>query len=111
VSDGNLNLVYIVDGPGGSVCTKQSLPHVRADEEWQLPLQHPEFEVAYFAAVTPHAKKFLPAVYHYDQQLYLIAMENLTPHGVLRRELMEGKAFPKAAIDVGEYVARSTFFT
>ena len=30
VGDGNLNLVFIVEGPGGSVCVKQALPYVRA---------------------------------------------------------------------------------
>src|ERR1039458_2656888 len=30
VGDGNLNLVFIVQGPDGSVCVKQALPYVRA---------------------------------------------------------------------------------
>ena len=30
VGDGNLNLVFIVEGPAGSVCVKQALPYVRA---------------------------------------------------------------------------------
>ena len=30
VGDGNLNLVFLVDGPSGSVCVKQALPYVRA---------------------------------------------------------------------------------
>ena len=111
VSDGNLNLVYIAEGPAGSVCTKQPLPHVRVDENWQLPLQRTGFEVAYFAAVTPHAQEFLPAIYHYDPNLFLMVMENLTPHRVLRGELLKAKTFPRTATAVGEFVARATYFT
>lgn len=40
VSDGNLTVVYIVTGPAGGVCVKQSLPYVRvAGEGWPMPLE------------------------------------------------------------------------
>ena len=34
VGDGNLNLVFLVDGPRGSVCIKQALPYVRVAGPW-----------------------------------------------------------------------------
>ena len=39
VGDGNLNLVFIVEGPAGGVVVKQALPYVRlVGESWPLPL-------------------------------------------------------------------------
>src|SRR5664279_3454948 len=48
VADGNLNAVYLVDGPAGGVCVKQALPHVRvAKETWPLDANRARFEAAY----------------------------------------------------------------
>jgi len=33
VADGNLNAVFLVDGPEGGVCVKQALPYVRVAGE------------------------------------------------------------------------------
>ena len=45
VGDGNLNLVFIVRGPGGAVIVKQALPYVRlVGERWPLALQRAFFE-------------------------------------------------------------------
>ena len=45
VGDGNLNLVFIVEGPAGDVCVKQALPYVRlVGESWPLPLLRAWFE-------------------------------------------------------------------
>ena len=39
VGDGNLNQVFLVDGPDGSLCVKQSMPHIRAIESWRLSVE------------------------------------------------------------------------
>ena len=40
VGDGNLNLVFIVEGRAGGVVVKQALPYVRlVGESWPLPLE------------------------------------------------------------------------
>ncbi|MCB2011153.1 MAG: S-methyl-5-thioribose kinase, partial [Geminicoccaceae bacterium] len=45
VGDGNLNLVFIVEGPAGDICVKQALPYVRlVGESWPLPLDRAFFE-------------------------------------------------------------------
>ena len=42
VADGNLNSVFLVDGPKGSLCVKQALPYVRvAGESWPLDITAP----------------------------------------------------------------------
>ncbi|MCX5478886.1 S-methyl-5-thioribose kinase [Kaistia geumhonensis] len=112
VGDGNLNLVFLIDGPAGSLCVKQSLPYVRAaGESWPLPLDRAFFEQAYYRAVAPFTEGLTPRFHHYDPALYAIVMERLSPHIILRRGLIEGRRYPDAARAVAEFSARSTFAT
>jgi 5-methylthioribose kinase len=112
VGDGNLNLVFLVDGPDGSVCVKQSLPYVRAaGESWPLPLDRAFFEQSYYRAIGSHVEGLVPRFYHYDPLLYALVMERLSPHIILRRGLIEGRRYPNVAAHVGDFAARSTFAT
>src|SRR5579859_3070230 len=112
VGDGNLNLVFIVQGAGGSVCVKQALPYVRvAGTSWPMTLERAYFEASYYAAVASHVGGLIPQIYHYDPQLYCIVMECLSPHIILRRGLIAGRTYPQMARDIGEYIARAAFFT
>lgn len=36
VGDGNINYVYIVEGPRGALVVKQGLPYIRIDHSWNL---------------------------------------------------------------------------
>jgi 5-methylthioribose kinase len=111
VSDGYMNLVFAAEGPSGALCVKQALPHVRAATWWPVDVERAFFEHEFLKTVAAHVGALVPAVHHYDPQLFLIAMEWLSPHIILRRELIAGRRYPKAATDVAEYVARATFFT
>lgn len=111
VSDGNMNAVFVVEGAAGSVCVKQALPHVRLDASWKLPLDRADYEVAWMRLVAPHADGRIPELYHYDPALYVIVMENLTPHIILRQGLIEARRFDHAADAVGRYVAETCFAT
>ena len=112
VGDGNLNLVFIVDGPKGSVCVKQALPYVRAaGPSWPIPLERAYFEHSYYVAVAPFVGNLIPKIYHYDPDLYCIVMERLSPHIIVRHGLIAGRRYRNLAHDMGEYVARACFFT
>jgi len=111
VGDGNLNLVFIVEGERGSIIVKQALPYVRlVGESWPLPLKRSFFE--YHALVRQEAragKGTVPEVYHYDETQALIVMEYLHPHVILRRSLIQGRITPKIAKDIGLFMARTLF--
>ena len=112
VGDGNLNLVFIVRGASGSVCVKQALPYVRvAGTSWPMTLERAFFEASYYSAVAPWVGGLIPRIHHYDPELYCTVMECLTPHIILRQGLIAGRRYPKVAHDVGEYIARASFFT
>jgi 5-methylthioribose kinase len=112
VGDGNLNLVFIVEGPAEAVCLKQALPYVRAaGPEWPMSPERAYFENAYFRAVAPHVGALIPRIHHYDPERHFTVMERLSPHIILRQGLIAGRRYPRAARDIGEYVARACFFT
>ncbi len=110
VGDGNLNLVFIVEGPQGDLCLKQALPYVRAaGESWPLPLDRAFFEHRAAVAAAACAPGLVPAIHHYDPQLYLIAMERLHPHIIMRRGMIDGVIYPKFAGHIVEYLAQTLF--
>jgi 5-methylthioribose kinase len=112
VGDGNLNLVFIVEGPDGSVCVKQALPYVRAaGPSWPMSPERAFFENCYYVAVAPHVGALIPKIYHYDSELYCTVMERLSPHIILRHGLIAGRRYNNLARDIGEYIARACFFT
>jgi 5-methylthioribose kinase len=112
VGDGNLNLVFIVEGPDGSVCVKQALPYVRAaGPSWPMSPDRIFFERAYFEMVAPYVGARIPAIYHFDRERYCLVMERLSPHIILRHGLIAGRRYPTLARDIGDYVARACFYT
>jgi 5-methylthioribose kinase len=112
VGDGNLNLVFIVEGPDGSVCVKQALPYVRAaGPSWPMSPERAFFENSYYVAVAPHVGALIPKIYHYDSELYCTVMERLSPHIILRHGLIAGRRYNNLARDIGEYIAKACFFT
>ena len=112
VADGNLNAVFLVDGPIGGVCVKQALPYVRvAGESWPLDVKRANYEAAYLARVAPHVGRLAPKLHHYDPEQFVIVMEKLEPHIILRKGLIAGERFPKAPEHVAEFAAQAAFHT
>lgn len=111
VSDGNLNTVFIVTGPAGSLCCKQSLPYVRVDPGWAMPLERTLFEARWMQTTEKTAKGQIPALYHVDEGLFLIVMENLGHHRVLRDMLIGGTAPAGFGARIGEFIGHAAFAT
>ena len=112
VGDGNLNLVFLVRGPAGGLCVKQALPYVRlVGESWPLPLDRAFFEHEALVEHGRHAPGLTPAIYRFDPTLMLTVMELLEPHIIMRRGMIQGIRYPRAATDMAEYMARTLFFT
>ncbi len=110
VGDGNLNLVFIVDGPAGSVIVKQALPYVRlVGDSWPLPLKRAWFE--YNALIRQEAVDpgIVPAMRHFDRDQALIVMERLSPHIILRGQTMAGRRVSGLGAVMGRFCARTAF--
>jgi 5-methylthioribose kinase len=112
VGDGNLNLVFLVEGPAGGVCVKQSLPYVRmVGESWPMPLERTFFEHECLREHGRHVGRLIPEIYHYDPALFAIVMERLAPHVIMRRGMIRGIRYPRFAEHISDYLARALFFT
>ena len=111
VGDGNLNLVFIVEGASGAAVIKQALPYVRlVGDSWPLPLKRSFFEYHALTRQQARAPGSVPAIYHFDEVQALIIMEYLAPpHIILRRALIDGRQLPNIARDIGLFMARTLF--
>ena len=110
VGDGNLNLVFIVESPRGTAIVKQALPYVRlVGDSWPLPLKRAFFE--YHALVRQAARDpgSVPEVLHFDEAQALIVMERLTPHIILRGQMMAGAEVAGLGGTLGRFCARTAF--
>lgn len=110
VGDGNLNLVFIVEGARGTVIVKQALPYVRlVGDSWPLPLKRSFFEYHALTRQAARAPGRVPEIFHFDETQALIVMEFLSPHIILRKALIEGRRPPHMARDLGLFLARTLF--
>lgn len=103
VGDGNLNLVFICSGPRGSVVLKQALPFVRvAGEGWPLGRERNRFEGQALELEGSFVPDLVPAIYHRNDELSVILIEDLSRLQVVRHGLCRNLTFPC----LGEHVAR-----
>jgi len=113
VGDGNLNFVYILRGPSGTVVAKQALPYIRVvGESWPLTLDRATFE--HNALVKQHelCPDMVPQIFHFESRKALIVMQFVPPPNlILRKIFMAGQILPRMAKDVGEFVAKTLFGT
>src|ERR1700722_15881034 len=64
VGDGNLNLVFIIEGEAGGIVVKQALPYVRmVGESWPLPLERSWFEYNALIEQARYAPRLTPQVF------------------------------------------------
>jgi 5-methylthioribose kinase len=112
VGDGNLNLVFVVEGPKSGVVLKQALPYVRlVGESWPLSLSRAFFEHQALSAQAKVAPAHVPKVFHFDETLALTVMAYLNPHIILRKGLIRGTVYPKLADHLATFMAETLFAT
>ncbi|MGV6848544.1 MAG: S-methyl-5-thioribose kinase [Marinibacterium sp.] len=110
VGDGNLNLVFIVEGPDGTAVVKQALPYVRlVGDSWPLPLKRAFFENAALSRQAARDPGMVPEIFHFDDRQALIVMEFLSPHVILRKKLIAGETVDGLAGALGRFCARTAF--
>lgn len=114
VGDGNLNLVFkIFDTQGVSrIIVKQALPYVRCvGESWPLTLDRARLEAQTLVEHYKHCPQHTVKIHHYDAELAVMVMEDLSSHRIWRGELISGVYYPQAASQLGEYLAQTLFHT
>jgi 5-methylthioribose kinase len=112
VRDNDMNLVMLVEGPGGGLCVKQAVPSVMiGGETIAVPVERSIFEEAALTLLHRLAPGCVPEILHFDSEQFLLVTELLGGHRNLRKALIEGRCFPKLAEQAGGFLARSLFAT
>lgn len=112
VGDGNLNLVFIIQGQAGGLVVKQALPYVRlVGESWPLPLERVYFEHEALRTQARLVGDLVPQVHHFDRGRAAIVMELLEPHIILRKGLIRGTIYPNLAHHMARFAATTLFGT
>lgn len=112
ISDGNMNAVFRIKGPSGSVVAKQALPHIRViGPDWPFPVSRATFDARAAEVHGAAAPGRVVSVFAFVERLGLIVMEDLARHAVLRHALTRAETFPDLASHLGEYLADSLIRT
>lgn len=114
IGDGNLNLVFHISDikSGNSVIVKQALPYAKiVGESWPLSLERARIEREILQEEYRICPGSVPEVYYYDDELALTIMEDLSDHVIMRKGLIEGNHYPLFAKHIGEFMARTLFYT
>ena len=112
VGDGNLNLVFLVRGPAGSLCAKQALPYVRlVGESWPLPLSRAHYEHIALVEEAKHAPDLVPTVHLFDATASMTVMDCLDGHIIMRKGMIAAVRYPRFASDIARFLAETLFRT
>ena len=114
VGDGNLNFVYIVEGPTGrKIVVKQALPYIRVvGEGWPLTLERASFETKALIEQRGLCEQYTPEVYHFDASKALIVMRYVEePHIILRKAFIAGMEIATWADHLSTWMAKVLFGT
>jgi 5-methylthioribose kinase len=115
IGDGNLNYVYRInrsDDPSRSIILKQSVPYLRmAGESWPLNKNRMITEIRALEAYNKITPEFVPDIYHVDEDMCVLIMQDLGEVKVLRYSMIEGKTFSGIGDDIGRFLAKSLFST
>jgi 5-methylthioribose kinase len=113
IGDGNLNLVFLCkDASGGGVVLKQALPYVRlVGPSWPFTPLRAAAEARAYAAHGEWAPEYVPELYVFDPERFILAVEDLSDHRVWRGALNDGEIHEQAAEAMGRYVGRVAFRT
>ncbi|MGF6356110.1 5-methylthioribose kinase [Paenibacillus sp. 4624] len=114
IGDGNLNLVFHITDQSSdkSIIIKQALPYAKVvGESWPLSLVRARIEREILQEEYRLCPGMVPEVYHYDDDLALTVMEDLSDHVIMRKGLIDGASYPLFAQHIGEFMARTLFFT
>ncbi len=112
--DGYVNHIYrISDETGRSVILKQAKPFLKALGEGVMPLVtgRNKMEVDIMRIRSAIVPAYMARVLHADPENNLYICEDWGRLGVMRFELCRGKVFPQFPGWIGEYMAKSNFYT
>ncbi|WP_110927818.1 S-methyl-5-thioribose kinase [Bacillus massiliglaciei] len=114
IGDGNLNYVFHITDPdsGKGIIIKQAVPYAKVvGESWPLTLKRASMEAQALINFGSYCPEYVPKVYYSDERLAITVMEDLSHLTIARAGFIEGQDYPLISRHVGEYAARTSFYT
>ena len=108
IGDGNINYVFQVRSrkDGRSVIVKQADKLLRSSGR-PLDLYRNKIEAETLMLEARLAPKFIPEVYHYDETMAALSMEDISAYKNLRKELAAGHVYGHLAENLSTFLART----
>ena len=105
IGDGNINYVFKVfsNTSGKSLVIKQADTVLRSSGR-PLDMQRNKREAEILKIEWSLAPQYVPRVYHYDEAMFAITMEDISAYKNLRKELAAGKIFPALSGDISSFL-------
>lgn len=105
IGDGNINYVFRIYDK----ISKKSLVIKQADKFLRssgrpLDVYRNKIEVEILKIEGKYAKQYVPQVYHYDENMCTLIMEDISQYKNLRKELMDGKIFACLSDDITSFL-------
>lgn len=112
IGDGNINYVFRVwdDKTGQSLVIKQADRVLRSSGR-PLDPNRSRIEAEILSLQNQLCPGFVPQVYDYNENMFALAMEDISAYKNLRKELAEGKIFPNLARDISAFMVDSLINT
>jgi len=111
---GNINLIFRIyseSDPSKSVILKQALPYAKKYPEFKLPQDRAVLEADILKIENKYCPDTSPALYYFDNEMFINLMEDANEHLIMRDGLMQQIKYPKFAKQIGDFLARTLFFT
>ena len=108
IGDGNINYVFQVRSrkDGRSVIVKQADKLLRSSGR-PLDLYRNKIEAETLMLEARLAPKFIPEVYHYDETMAALSMEDISAYKNLRKELAAGRVYDQLSENLSDFLAQS----
>lgn len=106
IGDGNINYVFRVwtEKDGRSVVVKQADQFLRSSGR-PLDIHRNKIEAQILMLEKKLAPDYVPAVYHYDETMAALAMEDISAYKNLRKELTENRVYPHLSENLSSFFA------
>jgi len=106
IGDGNINYVFKIWNPktGKSLIIKQADKFLRSSGR-PLDINRNRIEAEILKIEGALAQSFVPQIYHYDETMCAICMEDISEYKNLRTELLSGETFKNFADNISTFLA------
>lgn len=107
IGDGNINYVHrVVDKKTGqSAVVKQADKYLRASGR-PLDLSRNKIEADILKIQNELTPTFIPEIYHYDEQMYALTMEDVSAYQNMRYALIDQNRYPNFSEEISEFLAQ-----